>query len=181
MVFSYKGVLPKIAGSVFIAPSADIIGDVNIGDHSSVWFHVTIRGDVHFIKIGSKTNIQDNSLLHVTNGKFPLTIGSGVTIGHHVVLHGCAIGNNVLIGMGAILLDGVEIGSDSIVAAGSLIREGQSFPRGVLIAGLPGKTKRKLTAAEITKNREYAQNYVNYKNNYLDPENFCVIVEEKEE
>lgn len=179
MIYSYQGLFPRIAQSVFIAPSADIIGDVSIADHASAWFHVTIRGDVHYIKIGSKTNIQDNSLLHVTKSKCPLNIGDGVTIGHHVVLHGCTIGNNVLIGMGAIVLDGVEIGSDSIIAAGSLIREGQKFPQGVLVAGLPADIKRKLTFDEIQKNREYAQNYVNYKDNYLDPENFCAIEEEK--
>jgi carbonic anhydrase/acetyltransferase-like protein (isoleucine patch superfamily) len=181
MIYSYKKLSPQIAQSAFIAPSADIIGDVSIADDSSVWFHVTIRGDVHFIKIGTETNIQDNSLLHVTNGKFPLTIGNSVTVGHHVTLHGCTIGNNVLIGMGAIVLDGVEIGSDSVVAAGSLIRENQTFPDGVLIAGLPAEIKRQLTSGELNMNRTYAQNYVTYKNNYLHPEKFCSIVEEIQE
>jgi len=179
MIYNYCGVKPQIAATAFIAPSADIIGDVSIGDHTSVWFHVTIRGDVHYIKIGSETNVQDNSLLHVTNGKFPLHIGDGITIGHHVLLHGCRIGNNVLVGMGTIVLDGAVIGSDSIIAAGSLIREGQKFPDGVLIAGIPGKIKHELRNDQINKNREYARNYIKYKNRYMNPENFCTIVEDK--
>ena len=178
MIYTYCGITPEISESVFIAPSADIIGDVVIGADSSVWFNVTIRGDVHFIRIGSETNIQDNSLLHVTNGRFPLNIGNRVTIAHQVVLHGCTIEDNSLIGMGAIILDGVTIGSDSIVAAGSIAREGKEFPSGVLVAGFPAEIKRKLRAEEIEKNRIYSANYVDYKRKYMIPENFCPSVED---
>jgi carbonic anhydrase/acetyltransferase-like protein (isoleucine patch superfamily) len=177
MIFRYKQYSPATGSGTFIAPGADVIGNVTIGSDSSIWFNVTVRGDVHFIRIGSRTNIQDNSILHVTNGLFPLTIGDGVTIAHGVILHGCTIGDNTLIGMGTTILDNAGIGGDSIVAAGSLVREGKRFPAGVLIAGSPAGVKRALTQAEIEKNRQYAENYVHYKNEYLNPEIFSQISE----
>lgn len=137
MLYRYKKFTPKLGKNIFIAPTACIIGDVSIGEGSSVWFNVTIRGDVHFIKIGMYTNIQDNCILHVTKGKHPLVIGNNITVGHGVILHGCTVKDNSLIGMGAIVLDGAEISEDSIVAAGSLVREGAKFPAGNLIAGTP--------------------------------------------
>lgn len=172
MIYRFKDLVPKIGTRVFIAPGADIIGDVLLEDDCSVWFNVTIRGDVHYIRIGKKTNIQDNSVLHVTNGLFPLNIGEMVTVGHAAVLHGCSIGNNTLIGMGAIVLDGAQIADNSIVAAGSLVREAMHFPAGVLIAGSPARVKRPLKIEEIEKNRQYALNYLNYKSIYLQQKDF---------
>ena len=175
MIYSYKDFCPNIDKTAFIAPSADVIGDISIGKNSSIWFNVTARADVHFIKIGNESNIQDNSVLHVTNGIFPLTIGDRVTVGHGVALHGCTIGNTSLIGIHATILDGVEIGENSIVAAGSLVREGKSFPPGVLIAGNPAQVKRKLSEDEINKNLRYASNYVEYSKTYLKKGNFNII------
>ncbi len=174
MVFSYKEFIPNIHESVFVAPSADIIGDIIIGKNSSVWFNVTIRADVHFIRIGESTNVQDNSILHVTNGVHPLIIEDNVTIGHNVSLHGCTIGNTTLIGIGAIVLDDAEIGENSIVGAGSLVRESKKFPPGVLIAGSPAEIKRDLKDYEIQKNKLYATNYIEYSQSYLDKDIFKI-------
>jgi carbonic anhydrase/acetyltransferase-like protein (isoleucine patch superfamily) len=167
MIYSFKKYIPILGKNVFIAPSADVIGNVTLGDNCSVWFNVTIRGDVHYIKIGDETNIQDNSILHVTNGKFPLNIGNRVTVAHGVALHGCTIHDQTLVGMGAIVLDNVEVGKKSIVAAGSLLREGKKFPDASLIAGSPAKVIRSLKNEEIEKNLQYARNYIEYKNEYL--------------
>jgi len=175
MIYTYKDFSPNIDESVFIAPSADVIGNISIGKKSSIWFNVTARADVHFIKIGNESNVQDNSVLHVTNGIFPLTIGNKVTIGHGVALHGCTIGNNTLIGIHATILDGAEIGENSIVAAGTLVRENKSFSSGVLIAGNPAQVKRELSEDEINKNLRYASNYVEYSKTYLEKGNFKEI------
>jgi carbonic anhydrase/acetyltransferase-like protein (isoleucine patch superfamily) len=161
MILSFNGVMPKIAESVYIAPSADIIGDVAIGEESSVWFNTVIRGDVHFIRIGTRTSIQDISMLHVTRKTHPLIIGDEVTVGHHVTLHGCTIGNRVLIGMGAIILDGAEIGDGSIVGAGALVTEGIKVPTGVLVLGIPAKVVRPLTETETAFLSQSAKNYIN--------------------
>jgi carbonic anhydrase/acetyltransferase-like protein (isoleucine patch superfamily) len=175
MKYTYKEFTPHINDAVFIAPSADVIGNITIGKNSSIWFNVTARADVHFIKIGDESNVQDNSVLHVTNSVFPLTIGNKVTIGHGVALHGCTIGDVTLIGIHATILDGAKIGENSIVAAGSLVRENKSFPNGVLIAGNPAEVKRKLTEEEIKKNLRYAANYVEYSQTYLKKGNFKLI------
>ena len=175
MIYRYKDFTPNIDKTAFIAPSADVIGDISIGKNSSIWFNVTARADVHFIKIGNESNVQDNSVLHVTNGIFPLTIGDRVTLGHGVALHGCTIGNTTLIGIQATILDGAEIGKNSIVAAGSLVRERKSFPPGVLIAGNPAQVLRKLSEEEIIKNLRYASNYVEYSQTYLKKDNFKLI------
>jgi carbonic anhydrase/acetyltransferase-like protein (isoleucine patch superfamily) len=167
MIYKYKDYIPKLGKDVFIAPSADVIGNVTLGDDCSVWFNVTIRGDVHYIRIGDETNIQDNSILHVTKGRFPLNIGNRVTVAHGVALHGCTINDQTLVGMGAIVLDDAEIGEKSIIAAGSLIREGKKFPGSSLIAGFPAKVVRPLKDDEIEKNLQYARNYIDYKNTYL--------------
>jgi len=173
MIFPYKGLEPNVPDSCFISPSADIIGDVEIGEESSVWFQVVIRGDVNRIRIGKRTNIQDGAVLHVTRDKLPmvgapLTIGDDVTVGHRVTLHGCTIKNRVLIGMGAVILDHAEIGDDSIVAAGSLITKEKKFPPRSLIQGAPAKVVRQLTDEEIGMLLASSSNYVNDAKHYND-------------
>jgi len=165
MILPHKGMEPEIPESCFIAPSADIIGDVVMGEESSVWFQVVIRGDVNSIRIGSRTNIQDGAILHVTRNKppmmsAPLEVGDDVTIGHRVTLHGCTVKSRVLIGMGATILDGAMIAEDSIVAAGALVTKGKKFPPRSLIQGVPAQVVRELTPEELSMLKASAQNYV---------------------
>ena len=148
MIRSYHGRWPQIAASAYIDPAATIIGDVTIGEHASVWPGVVIRGDVHWIRIGARRNVQDGSVLHVMRDEAPLEIGDGVTVGHGVVLHGCAIESRVLVGMGSILLNHVRIGTGSIIAAGTLVPERTAVPPGSLFMGQPGKLRRALTAED---------------------------------
>lgn len=166
MILPYKGIYPKIDDSVFICEGVQIIGDVEIGKNSSVWFNTVIRGDVNYIKIGERTNIQDLSMLHVTYKKYPLVIGNDVTVGHSVTLHGCIVKDLVLIGMGAVLLDNCTVNSNSFIAAGTLVRENFEVPEGVLVAGVPGKIIRDLTTEEIAKIKKGSDNYLMYVNNY---------------
>jgi len=163
---AYAGIEPTIQETVFIADGAVILGDVHIGKDSSVWFNVVIRGDVHEIRIGERTNIQDLSMLHVTYNKHPLHIGDGVTIGHCAMLHGCTIEDYALIGMNATILDGAVIGHHSMIAAGAVVREGFVVPPGTLVAGVPAKIIRELSGAEQTKLEQSAQNYVDYVASY---------------
>jgi carbonic anhydrase/acetyltransferase-like protein (isoleucine patch superfamily) len=165
-IITYKGITPKIHPTAFITEGVRIIGDVEIGEFSSVWYNSVIRGDVHSIRIGNRTNIQDLSMLHVTHDYFPLNIGNSVTIGHSVSIHGATIKNNILIGIGAIVLDGSVINSNSLIAAGALVKEGFEVPEGVLLAGVPGKIIRDLTKEEIEKITENANNYVKYMVTY---------------
>ncbi len=167
MIHSFNGKIPKIPSTVFIAPSADVIGDVEIGEESSVWFNTVVRGDVHFIRVGHRTNIQDLSILHVTRKTHPLVIGDEVTAGHHVTLHGCTLSNRVLIGMGAIVLDGAMVEEGSIVGAGALITEGMKVPPFSLALGVPAKIKRALTEEEIAFLSQSARNYVDLAKLYL--------------
>lgn len=167
-IISYRGITPKIHPSVFLCEGVRIIGDVEIGEDCSVWYNTVIRGDVHYIRIGSRTNIQDMSMLHVTNGRFPLNIGSGVLVAHSVTLHGCTLNDNCMIGIGANVLDGSVVESGSIVAAGSLIREGFLVPSGTLAAGVPAKIVRDLTGKEIEKIGRMVDNYVNYVKIYRE-------------
>lgn len=160
------GISPKIHESVFLCEGARIIGDVVIEKDSSVWYNTVIRGDVNYIRIGERTNIQDNSILHVTYKKYPLVIGSDVTAGHGVVVHGCTVKDSVLIGMGAILLDNCTVNSNSLIAAGTVVREGFEVPEGVLVAGVPGRIIRELSSEEIDKIKQSARNYVMYVGNY---------------
>ena len=157
-----RGVQPQLDQSVFLAPNAFVIGDVQIGAKSSVWFNVTIRGDVMPIRIGQEVNIQDGSVLHGTYGKFGCEIKDRATIGHQVTLHGCEIGAECLIGMGSIIMDGAKIGDQSIVGAGSLVTEGSLFPPKSLIVGSPAKLKRTLTEEEIKFLAKSADNYKLY-------------------
>ena len=161
-IFPYKGINPKLGEHVFLASGVKIIGDVQIGNYSSVWYNSVIRGDVHYIKLGESTNIQDCSMLHVTNGKFPLKIGNKVTVGHSVSLHGCTLNDNCLIGIGAIVLDGAIIGSNSMVAAGALVKQHFVVPSGKLVAGVPAKVIRDLTKEEIMDIEAGANRYVDY-------------------
>jgi len=161
-IFPYKGIHPKIGENVFLASGVKIIGDVELGDNSSVWYNSVIRGDVHYIKIGKSTNIQDCSMLHVTNGKFPLNIGNKVTIGHSVSLHGCTLQDLCLIGIGAIVLDGAIVESNSMVAAGALVKQHFVVPSGKLVAGVPAKVIRDLTKEEIKDIEAGSHRYVEY-------------------
>ncbi len=155
----FGGKHPEIADGVFLAPDAVVIGDVRIGPGSSVWYGAVVRGDVHSIQIGERTNIQDLAVLHVTTGLFPLTIGSDVTVGHRAILHGCTVGDECLIGMGATVLDGAMIGSGSLVAAGALVPAGMKVPPGVLVAGVPAQVKRPLRSEDLEKQRQSARHY----------------------
>jgi len=165
-IISYNNRIPKLHESVFVADGAKIIGDVEIGEDSGIWFNVVIRGDVNFIHIGSRTNIQDNAVLHVTSKTAPLNIGSDITIGHGAVLHGCTIEDFCLIGMGAIVMDKAHIHRHSMVAAGTIVLEGFDVPEGMLVAGIPAKVKRALTEDERQFIRQSALNYVSYVQAY---------------
>ncbi len=167
MIRSYKGTAPTVDATAFVDDSAQVIGDVHIGAESSVWMNVVIRGDVHRIRIGRRSNIQDLTMVHVMRETHPTTIGDEVTVGHSAVLHGCTIEDRVLIGMGAMLLNGAHIGSDSVVAAGTLVTEGTRIPPRSLVIGRPGTVKRPLTDDEVAEIRWYADNYVRYRLDYL--------------
>jgi carbonic anhydrase/acetyltransferase-like protein (isoleucine patch superfamily) len=167
MIRAYRGKRPEIAASAYVDPAAVIIGDVVIGEDASVWPCAVIRGDVHYIRIGARTNIQDGCVLHVMRDEYPLILGDDVTVGHAVTLHGCKIESRCLIGMGSILLNGVTVGAGSIVAAGTLITERTAIPPGSLVVGHPGKVKRTLTAIDQAAIDAYAQRYVEYKNIYM--------------
>lgn len=162
----FENSFPKIDPSVFIAEGAKIIGDVEIGKDSSIWFNTVVRGDVNYIRIGERTNIQDNTVVHVTHDIFPCIIKSNVTIGHSAVIHACTINDFTLIGMNATILDNAVIGPNVLVGAGSLILQHSKFAEGVLIAGVPGKVIRNLTQGEIDGLKESAENYVNYVKRY---------------
>lgn len=157
---------PQIGQECYIAPTANIIGDVKIGDKCTVWFNTTIRGDVMPIEIGDETNIQDNSVIHGTYKKSGTKIGKRVSIGHGVILHGCTIGDRVLVGMGCIIMDDAVIPSDCFVGAGSLVTKGAEFPSGVLILGRPAKVARQLTEDELKFLNQSADNYLFYKTWY---------------
>jgi carbonic anhydrase/acetyltransferase-like protein (isoleucine patch superfamily) len=168
MIRTFQGVTPTVPRSCFIEDTAVIIGDVVMGEQCSVWFHAVIRGDVHYIRIGHRTNVQDLCMLHVTHDTHPLIIGSEVTIGHHVVLHGCTIKDRVLIGMGSIIMDGAVIGEDSVVGAGALVTERTVVPPKSLVLGSPAKVRRPVTENELSWIRESAVNYVKYAGQYMD-------------
>lgn len=161
-IFPYKNILPTIHKTVFLASGVKIIGDVTIGKDSSIWYNTVIRGDVHYVKIGEDTNIQDLCMLHVTNGRYPLNIGNKVTIGHSVKLHGCTINDLSLIGIGAVILDGAIVETNSFVAAGSVIKPNFVVPSGKLVAGIPGKIIRDLTKEEIEDFEASAERYKKY-------------------
>jgi carbonic anhydrase/acetyltransferase-like protein (isoleucine patch superfamily) len=168
MIRAFQGILPVIPKSVFVEDTAIVIGDVVMGENCSVWFHAVVRGDVNYIRIGDRTNVQDLCMLHVTHDTAPLVIGSDVTIGHNVVLHGCTVKDRVLIGMGAIIMDGAVIGEDCVVGAGALVTENTIVPPKSLILGSPAKVKRPVTDQELTWIKESSQNYITYARQYLN-------------
>lgn len=168
MILSFKDTTPQIHSSAWVTESAHVIGDVVIGEESSVWFNAVIRGDVNYIRIGKRTNIQDGCVLHVARRTLPLVIGDEVTVGHNVTLHACTIGNQCLIGMGAVVMDGAEVGENSIVGAGSLVTPGTKIPPGSMVLGSPARVKRPLTEAESRSIRESAAHYVGDIETYLD-------------
>ncbi|MCC7440906.1 MAG: gamma carbonic anhydrase family protein [Bdellovibrionales bacterium] len=160
VIIPHHGKWPRIHETAFVAPSADLIGEVEIGPQSSLWFQVVARGDVNWIKIGARTNIQDMTMLHVTRRTCPLTIGDDVTVGHHVMLHGCTVGSRVLVGMRATVMDKAVIPDDSVIGAGALVTEGKTFPPKHLILGSPAKAVRPLTDEELAFLKKSAENYV---------------------
>ena len=167
MLRPYRGTSPRVHSTAFVDASAQVIGDVEIGEESSVWMCAVIRGDVHWIKVGKRTSIQDGTIVHAMTGTHPTTIGDNVTVGHAAVIHGCTIEDQCLIGMGAILLNGARVGAGSIVAAGTLLVEGQRVPPRSLVMGSPGKVKRLLTQAEVADIQLYADRYVGYRLDYM--------------
>ena len=167
MIRSFLNASPRLDESCFIAPSAEVIGDVALGEESSIWFNATVRADVHWIRIGRASNIQDNAVVHVTHGTGPVRIGDRVTVGHSAVIHGCTVEDRVLVGIGAILLDGVVIGSDSIVGAGALVTQRTRIPPRSMVLGRPARVVRELTDEEVATIDEYASNYQRYRAIYL--------------
>ena len=167
MLRPYRGQLPRVHPTAFIDDSAQVIGDVEIGEESSVWMCVVMRGDVNRIRIGRRSNVQDSTVVHVMKDTHPTIIGDDVTIGHGAIVHGCTIEDRCLIGMGAILLNGVTVGTGSIVAAGTLLPEGMQVPPHSLVMGSPGKVRRTLSDADLTEIQMYADRYVAYRLDYM--------------
>ncbi|MGB7921966.1 MAG: gamma carbonic anhydrase family protein [Pyrinomonadaceae bacterium] len=168
MIRPFRGTQPQIHSTAFIEESAQIIGDVHIGEQSSVWFNAVVRGDVFHIRIGNRTNIQDGTVIHVTNGTHATVLEDEVTVGHNVTLHGCHIERGCLIGMGAIVMDDAHVGAQSLVAAGSLVSPGTRIPPRSLVMGAPAKVKRPLTDEEVAGLDVYWQNYVEYTRIYKE-------------
>ncbi len=160
MLITLDGLSPQVAPSAYVQATAQVIGDVRIGPHSSIWFNTVLRGDVHSIRVGARTSIQDNSTVHVTSGRYATEIGDDVTVGHGVILHGCTIGDGSLVGIGAIVLDHCEVGEQSLIGAGSLLAPGTMVPPRSLVLGHPAKVKRPLRAEELAKLKRSAENYV---------------------
>ncbi|MGH9496810.1 MAG: gamma carbonic anhydrase family protein [Candidatus Sulfotelmatobacter sp.] len=167
MIRTYKGVKPTVPATCYIDDSAQIIGDVVLGEHASIWMNAVIRGDVHEIRIGANSNVQDNSVLHGMKNQYGVYLGEYVTVGHSVTLHGCVIEDHCLIGMGTIILNGAKIGAGSIIAAGTLVPEKTIVEPGSLWMGSPGKFRRKLDEKDQETILRYARNYLGYKDAYL--------------
>jgi gamma-carbonic anhydrase len=167
-ILPYKDTFPELAEGVFIAPGAWVIGDVVIGERSSIWFNTVVRGDVHYIRIGSETNIQDSCTLHVTGGKFPLEVGNRVTVGHGVILHGSVVEDDCLIGMGAIILDGCKIGKGSVIAAGSVLPPGFEAPPESMIIGSPAMVKKTVSDAQRKLHKGSIEHYLELAEDYLN-------------
>jgi carbonic anhydrase/acetyltransferase-like protein (isoleucine patch superfamily) len=163
----YNGVLPRLGARVFLAPSAHLAGDVEVGDDASFWFHTVARGDVNWIRIGARTNVQDGAVLHVTHERHPLTLGAGVVVGHQAVLHGCTVEDGALVGIGARVLDGAVVEAGAQVGAGAVVAPGQRVPSGQLVLGVPARPARPLSEEERQAIAEIAERYVALKDRYL--------------
>jgi carbonic anhydrase/acetyltransferase-like protein (isoleucine patch superfamily) len=169
MLRPFRGTMPTVHETAYIDASAQVIGDVVIGEASSIWMLCVVRGDVHTIRIGARSNVQDGTIIHVMRDTHATQIGDDVTIGHGAIVHGCTIANRCLIGMGAILLNGATVGEDCIIAAGTLLVEGAQIPPRSLVMGSPGKVRRPLTDAEVASILDYANRYVGYRLDYMPP------------
>ncbi len=168
MIRAFRGVLPRVAPSAYIDPSAQVIGDVTLGERSSIWCNATLRGDVNRIVIGNESNVQDNAVLHVDEGDFPLHLGDRVTVGHSAMLHGCTVEDGALIGIGAIVLNGAKIGAGAVIAAGALVSEGVEIPAGSLAMGVPAKVRRQVTDEEKIRFSVNADHYVTLCQSYRE-------------
>ena len=166
-ILNYRDTRPNLPASVYLAPTATLIGAVDIGEESSIWFGAVLRADVMPISIGSRTSIQDNTVIHVSDGTWATTVGNDVTVGHSVVLHGCVVSDRVLVGIGSVVLDGAEIASDVILGAGSLVTPGTTIPSGVLAHGRPARPIRDLRPEELKQISDNATLYVDYRARYL--------------
>jgi carbonic anhydrase/acetyltransferase-like protein (isoleucine patch superfamily) len=169
MIRAYKGTRPTLGRGVWVDASAQVIGDVELGEDASIWMNSVVRGDVNRIRVGARTNVQDNCVLHVT-AQHATTLAEDVTVGHAVTLHGCTIGRLCLVGIGALVLTGAVVGEESIVAAGALVPEGMVVPPGSLVMGSPAKVRRAVTEEERAGLRGYAERYVGYKETYRKAE-----------
>ncbi|MGI8812554.1 MAG: gamma carbonic anhydrase family protein [Pyrinomonadaceae bacterium] len=167
MIQPFKDKVPKIHSLAFVAPDAIVIGDVEIGEDASIWYGSMLRGDVNYIRVGARTNIQDGTVIHVSSNDYPTVLEEEITIGHRVTLHGCYVESGCLIGIGAILLDGVRIGKNSLIAAGSLVTPGVVIPPNSMVMGAPARVKRPLTDEELAGLRTSWKNYIELKNAYL--------------
>ena len=167
IVRPYEGKSPRFGARVFVADNAALIGDVELGDDVSIWFGTVLRADVNPIRVGARTNIQDNTVVHVTNDTWPTIIGEDVTIGHAAIVHGCTVGRGALVGMGSRVLDGAVIGEQALVGAGALVPEGMHVPPRTLVLGMPARVKRELTGEELEGLEKSWRHYVEYKDRYL--------------
>ena len=167
IVRGYDGKEPRLGARVFVADNAALIGDVQLGDDCSIWYGAALRGDIHYIRIGARTNIQDNSVVHVEQGTGPAIVGDEVTVGHAAVVHGCTIERGALIGIGASVLSHAVVGEQALIGAGALVPEGMHVPPRSLVLGVPGRVKRDLTKDEIARLERSWKSYVTYKDQYL--------------
>ncbi|HVT45521.1 MAG TPA: gamma carbonic anhydrase family protein [Thermoanaerobaculia bacterium] len=167
IIRSYGGLTPRIGARVFIAENATVIGDVEIGDDASIWYGAVLRADIHAIRIGARTNVQDNCTIHVTAGTWPTILADEVTLGHGVIAHGCTVETHCLIGMGATILDGAVVGEETLVGAGALVTEGMKIPPRSLVLGVPGRVIRRLTPEEVERIQLNFRSYLEYKDAYL--------------
>ena len=168
MIKLFEGKQPRLGKNVYVSENAMVIGDVTLGDEVNIWFGAVLRGDMHYIKIGNRTNIQDNSVVHVTTGVSPTNIGNGVTVGHGAIIHGCTIEDDCLIGMGAILMDDAVIGAGSLIGAGALIPPNMKIPKNSLVVGSPGKVVRQVKDFEREMIHERPQEYIDLASIYLN-------------
>lgn len=168
MIRSFRGLQPQVPASAYVDDSAQVIGDVQMGEESSIWCNAVVRGDIHYIKIGNRTNIQDNSVIHVRSGTHPTVLEDEVTVGHSVTLHGCYVERGALVGIGSIVLDDARVGALSIVAAGAVVAPGTVIPPRSLVMGMPAKVKRELTDEEVEGLKYFWTSYVEYARQYLE-------------